>query len=126
MGGFMKNVVMIIDDDADYQRIMSKKLSKEGYSCICAYSVDEALNYMKTHNPEMILLDIDFPTEHGIDFLLRIHEVISKEDDLPRIIVVSHSSNDNVIKDYINHGAKGFISKSSGSSKICSLIRSQA
>ena len=54
--------IMIIDDDVCIGDMLEELLTKENYSTVRAYSGTEALLYLSSHRPDLILLDE--PTNH--------------------------------------------------------------
>ncbi len=61
--------IMIIDDDVCIGDMLEELLAKENYSTVRAYSGTEALLYLSSHRPDLILLDLMLPGLSGEELL---------------------------------------------------------
>ncbi|MBM7834820.1 DNA-binding response OmpR family regulator [Clostridium sardiniense] len=68
----MDKRVLIIEDEASINDILSRALSKEGYIIKSAYTGEEALEHMKDFKPHLVLLDIMLPDTTGFELAKRI------------------------------------------------------
>lgn len=98
----MKNI-LIVDDDLHIGNMLEKVLTKEGYSVSRAYSGTEALLFLSSHNPDLILLDLMLPGLKG-------EEVLQKIQDIP-VIVVSAKVDINDKVNLLLSGAADYITK---------------
>lgn len=55
-----KKTILAIDDDVTYLRILNNML-KDNYNVIMINSVKLAMDYMSSHNPDVVLLDYQMP-----------------------------------------------------------------
>jgi len=68
-------VVLLVDDEADFVEIMSKRLRKRAFHVEVAYSGPEALEVLKkTEKVDIVLLDVKMPGMDGVEALSRIKE----------------------------------------------------
>ena len=67
--------ILIIDDDAHINDIVSKALQSEGYSVSSAYSGTEALLLLSQSKPDLILLDLMLPGLSGEELLPQIRNI---------------------------------------------------
>lgn len=58
--------ILIVDDDPDIRTIVQFTLEKDGYKVSCAENGEEALNFMETSIPDLVLLDVMMPIMDGI------------------------------------------------------------
>ena len=72
--------ILIIDDDAHINDIVSKALQSEGYSVSSAYSGTEALLLLSQSKPDLVLLDLMLPGLSG-------EELLPQIKDIPVIVV---------------------------------------
>ncbi len=63
--------VLIVDDEGNLRRMLRALLESEGYSAAEASSGRAAMERLKADRPEVILLDLVFPGESGLDMLPR-------------------------------------------------------
>jgi signal transduction histidine kinase len=61
--------VLVVDDDEAFRYIVRQFLS--GANCLIAEAADglQALDYLREHNPDVVLLDIAMPVMDGFEFL---------------------------------------------------------
>ncbi len=67
----MKNI-FIVDDDVCIGDMLEELLTREGYGTARAYSGTEALMYLSSNRPDLILLDLMLPGLSGEELLARI------------------------------------------------------
>ena len=60
-----KKTIIIVDDNKDAARAMSKLLLLLGHDCATCHNASEALIMLKTQNPDFIILDIGLPQTDG-------------------------------------------------------------
>jgi CheY-like chemotaxis protein len=61
--------VLIVEDDEDLREMMAHLLTLEGFEAATAANGREALEYLQTSRPEVILLDLMMPVMDGFVFL---------------------------------------------------------
>lgn len=57
--------IVVIDDDVDYQEILSTQLEAEGFKVFCAQTGLEGLNLTRQCDPDLIILDVSMPYLNG-------------------------------------------------------------
>ena len=95
--------ILIIDDDAHINDIVSKALQSEGYSVSSAYSGTEALLLLSQSKPDLILLDLMLPGLSG-------EELLPQIKDIP-VIVVSAKADVTDKVELLIGGAVDYITK---------------
>ncbi|MCL6431961.1 MAG: hybrid sensor histidine kinase/response regulator, partial [Anaerolineae bacterium] len=63
--------VLVVDDDPQMARVISRVLQMSGreYEVLCAYDGEEALGKMRWRRPDMVLLDLVMPVKDGFAVL---------------------------------------------------------
>ena len=61
--------ILIVEDDKDLNNAYTIILNKEGYHVESAFDGQEALDKLKTFEPDLILLDLLMPIKSGLEFL---------------------------------------------------------
>ena len=66
--------ILVIDDDKELTSLLEEFFTNFNYTVECCHSPDEALVYLKTNNPDLIVLDIMLPGMDGLQLLRKIRE----------------------------------------------------
>lgn len=62
-----KRRVLLVDDEADIVKTLSKRLEVEGFDVLVASDGEEALTKARTEHPDLIILDIMMPKRIGFE-----------------------------------------------------------
>ncbi len=89
--------VLIVEDEEDILELIRFNLKKNGYDTLCAQSGDDALALVKTHRPDIVLLDLMLPNMDGAEVCLRIKSDADTEH-IPVIMVTARGSESDVIR----------------------------
>lgn len=82
----------------------------------------EALEQARLLKPDVILMDIQMPVMNGVEAT---RAIVADNDDA-RILVLTTFSDDALVIQAVQAGAKGYLLKDSGAKQIASAIRSTA
>lgn len=102
--------VLIVDDDADLQRLVTLLLNRSQMDATSASGPNAALHLLKTQPlPDIMLLDLMMPEMNGIDFLriLRTHH----EFDVLPVIILSALADPLQIREGLDAGADRYLTK---------------
>jgi two-component system, OmpR family, KDP operon response regulator KdpE len=61
--------ILVVDDDAQIQRILKRSLAAAGYKTVPATSGSEALKLIATRSPDAVVLDLGLPDMDGKDVI---------------------------------------------------------
>ncbi len=67
-------VILNIDDDEDILRLVETLLAESPYRVITSSSTAEAMQLIKQHQPDLILLDVIMPEMNGYEFCSQLQE----------------------------------------------------
>jgi DNA-binding response OmpR family regulator len=72
--------ILVVDDEEDALTAIEAVLSSDGHEIILAENGEKALEFVRTHSPDLIVCDIVMPNLKGFDVLteLRKNPVTSK------------------------------------------------
>ena len=101
--------LLIVDDEPDNFDVIETILSNEDYQLYYAASGQEAIAFLDTYNPDLILLDVMMPVMDGIEVCRQI-KAIPKWQAIPIIIVTALRAKSDLAR-CLNTGADDFISK---------------
>jgi CheY-like chemotaxis protein len=71
--------VLIVDDDADTRELLASILADAGALPACAESVAQAFDVLVSFQPQVIVSDIEMPTENGYSFLRNLRSVLDED-----------------------------------------------
>lgn len=66
--------ILVVEDEKSLNRVISKRLEKEGYSVDSCYDGEDALYYIEVGEFDAIILDIMLPKKDGIEVLKNIRD----------------------------------------------------
>lgn len=107
--------ILVVEDDPDTARDLTELLARAGHRGAVAESGVAALEYVHSHRPDLILLDLGLPDIHGLTFLNRLRTASM----LP-LIVVSGMDKDRVAA--LEAGADDYVGKPFNRSEIVARI----
>ena len=110
-------VILIIEDDAKFQKIVMKHCRKEGYKCLGAGDGYRGVAMAAKYVPDGIILDMQLPGVDGHGVLKRL-----KENPLTMHIPVHIISVQSPTIDVFREGAIGFVSKPVSKEQIDEVI----
>lgn len=102
--------ILLVDDDRFFQKFYTVKLRENGFTVDTASDGEEALEKIKTLNPELLLLDLIMPKKDGFEVL----KALSADGTLLKIPVLVFSSlgQEKDVERAIKLGAKSVVNKS--------------
>lgn len=115
---FENSVILIVEDDYDIGDILEKYIKNENMQVIRALDGHQALNYLKTHSIDLILLDIKLPKLNGWDVL----QIIRQCSNLPVIMLTALDDQLNKIMG-LKMGADDFIIKPFNPNEVIARIQ---
>lgn len=99
--------VLLVDDDPSLLRLLSIRLSAEGYDIEAAESGSEALLAVNRFHPDVVVTDLKMAKMDGIELL---HELQQRSPGLRVVIMTAHGTIPDAVK-ATQGGAFGFITK---------------
>jgi len=80
--------ILLVDDDRDFVEATRIVLESAPYNVAVAYDGDEALQKVKEVDPDLIILDIIMPEQHGF----KVCEALKSDPELSQIPVIMLTS----------------------------------
>ncbi|MBO5089574.1 MAG: response regulator transcription factor [Clostridia bacterium] len=81
----MEEKILVVDDDQNICELLRLYLEKEGYKTMAAFDGQQAIDYAKNFEPDLILLDIMLPKFDG----WQVCREIRKESNVPIIMLTA-------------------------------------
>ncbi len=104
-------MILIIDDDIAVRTSLSLLLKKEGFEASSVATPVEALDFLRAHSPELVVLDMNFSNEtSGADGLKLLEQIRKQYPDTPVILITGWATIDLAVQG-MKLGASDFINK---------------
>ncbi|MBU4502409.1 MAG: response regulator [Nanoarchaeota archaeon] len=87
--------VLVVDDEKDLCRHIKRKLEKEGYKTVVAFTGEECIDYFKKNRVDVVIADIRMPKMSGLEMLERCREI---NDDFILIIITGYGDHETAKK----------------------------
>jgi diguanylate cyclase (GGDEF)-like protein len=113
--------ILIIDDDRDNLKIVSRLLSHEGYKTVTANSGVEGLQAINTMKVDLIILDINMP---GLDGFQTLRLLRQREEYVSVIFLTGQDNTDDLIRG-LEAGALDYICKPYNPLELVARVKSQ-
>ena len=111
--------ILIAEDQKDLNRIITKRLSAEGYSVDSCFDVEEALSYIEMAEYDGIILDIMMPKRDGLSVL---HSLRKKGIGTPVLFLTARDAvEDRVLG--LDSGADDYLVKPFAFDELIARIR---
>jgi len=118
----MEKIKVIIADDSDFVRDGMKiilDVDDEFEVIGCASNGKEAIELAKENQPDVFLMDIQMPVMDGIEATK-----IIVESNLGKVLILTTFDDDELVKQALNNGAKGYLIKNHTPDHLKSMIKS--
>lgn len=104
----MANKVLVVDDEKLIVKGIRFSLEQDGMEVTCAYDGEEALQYAKEQQFDIILLDVMLPKLTGFEVCQQIREfsavpiimLTAKGDDMDKILGLEYGADDYITKPF--------------------------
>ena len=110
--------VLVVDDDPQTLRYVREALAAAGYAPVATGDPHELPELLRTHRPELVLLDLLLPGTDGIELL----EGVPGLADLP-VIFISAYGRDETIAKALDAGAADYIVKPFSPTELTARVR---
>lgn len=111
--------ILVVEDERDLNSIIVKRLNKAGYSVDTCYDGEEALDYMRMGEYDVILLDIMLPKMNGLDVVRTLRK---KRDKTPVLLLTAKDAiEDRVIG--LDSGADDYLVKPFAFEELLARVR---
>jgi DNA-binding response OmpR family regulator len=102
----MTRKILVVDDTRNVQVLLSDFLSNQDFEVLAASDGREALNVVRSSNPDLILLDVMMPNMDGYQFISHLRH----ESSIPVIMITAKQQEADIIRGF-DLGADDYITK---------------
>jgi two-component system, NtrC family, response regulator len=113
------NTILVVDDEPNYQVVLSELLREEGYEVYTAGGGEEALRLAKETDLDLIITDMRMPGMGGLE-LLKAVKVLNR--DLPVIMITAFGEVDKAVE-AMRTGAFNYLAKPFNNDELVVSIR---
>ncbi len=112
--------ILVVDDDDRTVRLLTRYLSKSGYTVDAATDGEEMYRSIRKSQPDLVLLDLELPGKHGLELA---RELRSESADIGIIIVTGTGADIDMIVS-LETGADDYIEKPFNERALLARVRS--
>jgi two-component system KDP operon response regulator KdpE len=112
-------LVLLVEDEARMRLFLRASLSANGFRMVEAESAREGVMLARSHNPELVLLDLGLPDGDGVDVTRQL-----REWSRAPIIVISARGREADKIDALDAGADDYLTKPFGVGELLARMRS--
>ena len=111
--------ILVVEDERDLNRILTKTLSAEGYSVDACYDGVEALDYLSGAEYDVVVLDVMMPRMDGLELLGRMR---AAGDETPVIFLTAKDAVPDRVRG-LDAGAEDYLVKPFSFDELAARIR---
>lgn len=115
---FVNRVILVVDDEEKMARFIRLNLEHDGFQVVEAYRGMQALQAIRDHMPDLVLLDIMLPDMDGFEVLKMIREV----NPVPVIMLTAKGEEEDRVKG-LELGADDYVTKPFSPRELVSRVR---
>ncbi|MFT7266257.1 MAG: two-component system OmpR family response regulator [Halioglobus sp.] len=98
--------ILVVDDDPRICRVLSRYLTTAGYRVLVAGNGSEMRDIMEKHRPDLVVLDLQLPGEHGLDLARELRKssrvgiviLTGSDDKIDEIVGLEGGADDYLVK----------------------------
>lgn len=110
--------VLVVEDEPQMLRFLRASLAAEGYRPLEARTGREGLELARTHNPDVVLLDLGLPDTDGIALLSSLREWSGR----PILVLSARGREEDKVR-ALDLGADDYLTKPFGAGELLARIR---
>ena len=111
--------IAIVDDEKVLTAGLKIRLKKQGHTPVVFHHGKGFLQYMESHEPDLVFLDLKLPDFHGLDLLSHMTRI---HPGIPTVIITAHGNMESAIE-AMRMGAQDYLNKPFELSEIDILIQ---
>ena len=106
-GSFTRPLILAVDNAVMFLSTLKRLLDGEPYELHCESSANDALKFLESNRPDLILLDIEMPDMDGYDLA----RLIKRRGFSAPILFITANSDKEYLDKAIEAGAAGLLMK---------------
>ncbi|MCB0264434.1 MAG: response regulator [Calditrichaeota bacterium] len=109
--------VLIVEDEVAQRMLYEAEISEMGFQVVLAKDGVEAVEKLREHQPDAIILDLMMPNMHGLDAMRKLLSIN------PNIPVIIHTAYSHYKDNFMSWAAEEYVVKSSDLTELKSALR---
>lgn len=115
----MKKHILIVDDEAEIRDLLALFLSSNGYEVTGLETAVEALRFVKTTKPDLIISDLQLEDSDGLEMIEQLRATLP---NTPVILLTGVMFDAQVFRDTLSKKVSAYLMKTTPLSKIKSEV----
>jgi two-component system KDP operon response regulator KdpE len=111
-------LILIVEDEAPLRRFLVPTLNAQGYQALTAFTAAEGIAMARSHNPDLMLLDLGLPDADGISVLQELRSWSRRP-----VIIISARNQEREKVRALDQGADDYLTKPFGAAELLARIR---
>jgi two-component system KDP operon response regulator KdpE len=111
--------ILVVDDEPAILRFLCASLESQGYTVSTAADARTALDMVRRHTADLVVLDLGLPDMDGLDVVRQIRD---GGETLP-IIILSSRDNESAKVEALDRGSDDYVTKPFGIDELLARIR---
>ncbi|MFJ6568972.1 response regulator transcription factor [Streptomyces sp. NPDC091292] len=110
--------VLVAEDDTKQAEVIRRYLEREGYTALVVHDGLTALDEVRRHQPDLLVLDVMMPFVDGLD----VCRILRRESDLPVLMLTARSTEEDLLLG-LDLGADDYLTKPYSPRELMARIR---
>ncbi|MFA6439785.1 MAG: response regulator [Bacteriovoracaceae bacterium] len=105
----MADKILIVEDDNNIEQLVTFKLKNSGYDVYTAHNGQEALDFLKNNNVDLIVTDVMMPIMGGKELVMELKKN-PKTKSIPTVMLTSRTLEKEIVEGF-ELGVEDYIKK---------------
>ena len=110
--------ILVVEDEPALRRFLVPTLTGQGYQVLTAATAAEGLALARSHNPDLVLLDLGLPDQDGMDVLRQLRLWSAR----PILILSARNQERDKVR-ALDEGADDYLAKPFGAAELLARLR---
>ncbi|MBS0214078.1 MAG: response regulator transcription factor [Proteobacteria bacterium] len=111
--------ILIVDDDVELVGLLRFALHHAGYGVVTAFDGEQALQRLRDHQPDLVILDVNLPLRDGFEVL----EILRKSSQIPVMMLTVRAAEEDEVRG-LDLGADDYLRKPFSPRTLLARVRS--
>ncbi|NEB04273.1 response regulator transcription factor [Streptomyces sp. SID13726] len=110
--------VLVAEDDTKQAEVIRRYLEREGHTALVVHDGRAALDEVRRHRPDLLVLDVMMPVVDGLD----VCRILRRDSDLPVLMLTARSTEEDLLLG-LDLGADDYLTKPYSPRELMARIR---